>query len=153
MRIAALSALCDTFRISYTAHSNFTVVGILADDMGLGKTLQVSSFVSGMIRKRRGKRAIVVAPKTLVAAWMKEFTICKMQDHIIEYGGSGKARGMSMKSIIKNGGILLTTYGMVQHNAKLLSGHPDYDDDDGPLWDVLVMDEVRAIEKICCICA
>ena len=45
-------------------------------------------------------------------------------------------------------GVLLTTYGMVQHNAELFCAAPggldaEEDDEDRPLWDFLILDEVR----------
>ena len=42
-------------------------------------------------------------------------------------------------------GVLLCTYGMVLHNADSLSGAGDapHSGSDAPLWDVLILDEVR----------
>lgn len=45
-------------------------------------------------------------------------------------------------------GVLLTTYGMVQHNAELLCKAPypydeEEEDSDRPLWDFLILDEVK----------
>lgn len=45
--------------------------GILADDMGLGKTLQAISFLSGHLAS--GKRALVLAPSSLIYNWQDEF--------------------------------------------------------------------------------
>ncbi len=39
-------------------------------------------------------------------------------------------------------GVLLTTYGMVLHNAGSLAESDEHDPDDGPLWDVMILDEV-----------
>lgn len=43
--------------------------GILGDDMGLGKTMQCSAFLAGLLGSGLAKRAIVVAPKTLLLHW------------------------------------------------------------------------------------
>jgi len=123
--------------------------GILADDMGLGKTLQVSAFLSAVFASSdsRKKRVLIVAPKTLLTAWMKELRICGLEKSCLEYGGSVSERARSMQSVLHNGGIMITTYGMVQHNAESLATHDAYDEDDGPFWDVLVMDEGHILKN------
>ena len=40
--------------------------GILGDDMGLGKTLTCTSFLAGMFARNSVRRALIVAPKTLL---------------------------------------------------------------------------------------
>lgn len=35
-------------------------------------------------------------------------------------------------------GVLLTTYGMVLHNAEVLGRHSAHDPDEGPLWDIMI---------------
>lgn len=115
--------------------------GILADDMGLGKTLQVSAYLSGLLRQKLIRRACIVAPKTLLAAWKKELNVCGLMHASKEYYGSPGERKRALQSVVSAPGVLLTTYGMVLHNADELSSHEDHDEDDGPLWDVLIMDE------------
>lgn len=39
-------------------------------------------------------------------------------------------------------GVLLTTYGMVLHNSDSLAECQNHDPDEGPLWDVMILDEV-----------
>ncbi len=53
--------------------------------------------------------------------------------------------------VFRQRSVLLTTYGMVLHNASLLArtpGKTSMDDEDeeerGALWDVMILDEVRA---------
>ena len=117
--------------------------------MGLGKTLQVSAFISTVFSNSESqkKRVLIVAPKTLLTAWMKELKICGLDQSCSEYGGSVSERARSMQSILDSGGILITTYGMVQHNAESLAKHEAYDEDDGPFWDVLVMDEGHVLKN------
>lgn len=50
--------------------------GILADDMGLGKTMQCAAFLSGLFANALVKRALIVAPKTLLKQWKNELTKC-----------------------------------------------------------------------------
>ena len=51
------------------------VNGILADDMGMGKTIQTISLLSYLwetVRIRK-KPHLIIAPKTTIPNWMKEF--------------------------------------------------------------------------------
>lgn len=43
--------------------------GILADEMGLGKTRQVAAFLRGAVDSGVVRRALVVAPKSLLRVW------------------------------------------------------------------------------------
>jgi len=115
-----------------------------ADDMGLGKTMQVSAFLAGSISGGSLRRALVIAPKTLIAAWSKELNVCGLGAITHEYFGSQNERQMAMNRVVgsRTGGVLLTTYGMVQHNSEALATHNSHDSDEGPLWDVIIMDEV-----------
>ena len=66
--------------------------GILADDMGLGKTMQVSAFLSGVLRPRgRVRRALIVAPKTLLEHWAKELRTCGLGGRTHQYFGGSQA--------------------------------------------------------------
>lgn len=54
-----------------------------------------------------------------------------------------------MESVFRKPGILLTTYGMVQHNAETFCREPrlyskDSEDDGKPLWDLIILDEVSS---------
>jgi SNF2 family DNA or RNA helicase len=116
--------------------------GILADDMGLGKTMQCSAFLAGALqRSRHGNafapssstsaasssvssgaiRAMIVAPKTLLSHWEKELRVCGMgpRSHCF-YGSSEGERAAALRAVTGRGGVLLTTYGMVLHNAAQL---------------------------------
>jgi hypothetical protein len=96
--------------------------GILGDDMGLGKTRQSAAFIAGMFHSRRGKRVLIVAPVTLLAAWQKELKACNVGHLLVEYyGNATQAREASLKEVQRGRGIVLTTYGMVQHNVKALA--------------------------------
>lgn len=50
--------------------------GILADDMGLGKTFQLITFINYLLNHElhfKGKRILIVAPKSLLDNWKNEF--------------------------------------------------------------------------------
>ncbi|KAK9909741.1 hypothetical protein WJX75_006802 [Coccomyxa subellipsoidea] len=121
--------------------------GILGDDMGLGKTMQCAAFISGMVKSHQARRALVVAPKTLLAHWEKELSVCGLASLTHEfYGTSQSARGDSLQAVLRKQGVLLTTYGMILHNAAALSqGLPA--DSEEPLWDILILDEGHKIKN------
>ncbi len=57
-----------------------------------GKTIQCAAFLAGLIQGRLIRRAVVVAPKTLLAQWRKELGVCGLQGQAHEYGGSAGER-------------------------------------------------------------
>ncbi len=46
---------------------------ILAHHMGLGKTLSTIVFLLRFFKEKKGRRAMVVCPPTLIANWVREF--------------------------------------------------------------------------------
>ncbi|CAN1168892.1 Protein CHROMATIN REMODELING 24 [Linum perenne] len=125
--------------------------GILGDDMGLGKTMQICGFLAGLFHSKLIKRALVVAPKTLLDHWIKELSIVNLSRETKEYfGTSTKARQYELQHVLQWGGILLTTYDIVRNNSKALQGGgflADHDSDDGFLWDYMILDEGHLIKN------
>uniref|UniRef100_A0A383VXK8 Uncharacterized protein n=1 Tax=Tetradesmus obliquus TaxID=3088 RepID=A0A383VXK8_TETOB len=161
--------------------------GILADDMGLGKTMQCSAFLAGALqRSRHGNaydkpsssssssssssgaiRAMIVAPKTLLSHWEKELRVCGMgpRSHCF-YGSSEGERAAALRAVTGRGGVLLTTYGMVLHNAAQLRAGlgtaardaDEAEDEEDPfslsppegrriLWDYIILDEGHKVKN------
>jgi SNF2 family DNA or RNA helicase len=125
--------------------------GILADDMGLGKTFQVASFVHTLLERGLAKRVLIVAPKTLLGAWENEVSK-ELEMDMTNYGGGRRAttkaeRHAIMDRISRDGGILMMTYGLIQRDAENVRTHELHDEDDGPFWDVLVMDEGHTLKN------
>ncbi|KAL1204052.1 Protein CHROMATIN REMODELING 24 [Cardamine amara subsp. amara] len=125
--------------------------GILGDDMGLGKTMQICSFLAGLFQSKLIKRALIVAPKTLLPHWMKELATVGLSQMTREfYGTSTKAREYDLHHILEGKGVLLTTYDIVRNNTKALKGdhlYTDEDDEDGIKWDYMILDEGHLIKN------
>ncbi|KAJ7948086.1 chromatin remodeling 24 [Quillaja saponaria] len=125
--------------------------GILGDDMGLGKTMQISGFLAGLFDSHLIRRVLIVAPKTLLPHWVKELSIVGLSDRIREYfGTSTKAREYELQYILQDKGVLLTTYDIVRNNSKSLRGdyyHGDGGNEEGALWDYMILDEGHLIKN------
>ncbi|GLJ37236.1 hypothetical protein SUGI_0755260 [Cryptomeria japonica] len=128
--------------------------GILGDDMGLGKTMQVSAFLLGLFSSNIIKRALIVAPKTLIAHWMKELSFVGLARKTRDYSGSsGSAREYALLQVLQAGGILLTTYDIVRNNRKAIRGEYEGNDgfedasEDNFTWDYVILDEGHIIKN------
>lgn len=128
--------------------------GILGDDMGLGKTMQLSSFLAGLFTSCLIKRALIVAPKTVLPNWMKELSIVGLSRKVRDFSGSpGSTREYALQHVLQTGGILLTTYDVVRNNWKAIRG--DYHGRDGygdtsediVTWDYVILDEGHIIKN------
>lgn len=125
--------------------------GILGDDMGLGKTMQVSAFLAGLFHSRLVKRVLIVAPKTLLAHWIKELSVVGLKEKIRDYSGlSTNVRDYELRYTFKEGGVLLTTYDIVRNNYKTIRGNSynhDDDEEEGTLWNYIILDEGHLIKN------
>ncbi|XP_062149491.1 protein CHROMATIN REMODELING 24 isoform X2 [Alnus glutinosa] len=125
--------------------------GILGDDMGLGKTMQICGFLAGLFHSRLIKRAMIVAPKTLMPHWIKELSAVGLSEKIREYYGTcPKARQYELQYILQDKGVLLTTYDIVRNNSKSLRGDYYFDDEgseDSVTWDYMILDEGHLIKN------
>jgi len=106
--------------------------GILADDMGLGKTMQCSAFLAGALAASRSSsifnpkqapaasaaagsqsaapvpvRALIVAPKTLLAHWEKELRVCGMGCATHSFYSSSEGERASVLTTITRQGLRL----------------------------------------------
>ncbi|XP_062095785.1 protein CHROMATIN REMODELING 24 [Humulus lupulus] len=129
--------------------------GILGDDMGLGKTMQICGFLAGLFHSRLIKRALIVAPKTLLPHWIKELSVVGLSEKTREYFGTCvKARQYELQYVLQDKGILLTTYDIVRANSKSLRGENlmkymmlDEEREDNTIWDYMILDEGHLIKN------
>ena len=109
--------------------------GILADDMGLGKTVQALSYLH-YFRHTTGKlNALVVCPTTLMFNWeneIKKFTP-SLTYHI--HHGADRTKN---KELFKERDVIITTYGTLRSDIKLLVEIP---------FDYVILDESQAIKN------
>ena len=109
--------------------------GILADDMGLGKTVQALSFMQHYRNENGKMKALVVCPTTLIYNWENE--IKKFTPDLTWHIHHGAARSR-LNDIFKNFDIIITTYGTLRSDIKLLTTIE---------LDYLVLDESQAIKN------
>jgi SNF2 family DNA or RNA helicase len=82
--------------------------------MGLGKTLQVVAFMDGLIQSGQAETALIVMPVSLLANWAKEFAKWAPSVPVETFHGASKVqRKKKLERIRNDGGVLLTTYGLV----------------------------------------
>nr|GMD62646.1 protein CHROMATIN REMODELING 24 isoform X2 [Ipomoea batatas] len=141
---------CDGLKWLWSIHCQGKG-GILGDDMGLGKTMQICGFLAGLFHSKLIKRAMIVAPKTLMPHWIKELSVVGLSEQIREYfGTSMKARDYELQYILQDKGVLLTTYDIVRNNVKSLCGdYYRYGDgsEDDIIWDYMILDEGHLIKN------
>lgn len=109
--------------------------GILADDMGLGKTIQALSFLHHLREKNGTLKALVACPTTLMFNWeneIKKFTP-SLTYHI--HHGAQRTRD---KQLFDQFNIIITTYGTLRSDIKLLSEQG---------FDCVILDESQAIKN------
>lgn len=94
--------------------------GILADDMGMGKTRTVCSFLRGLLSCSLIERAIIVAPKSVLSQWVAELKNVGLVEEIHMYR-TPVSEGESLNSVIKRGGVLLTTYEVFRSKHKIIA--------------------------------
>ncbi|CAK9167907.1 unnamed protein product [Ilex paraguariensis] len=125
--------------------------GILGDDMGLGKTMQICGFLSGLFHSSLIKRALIVAPKTLLPHWIKELSTVGLSEKTREYFGTcAKSRQYELQYILQDKGVLLTTYDIVRNNRRSLCGDyyfHDNNSEDEIIWDYMILDEGHLIKN------
>eukprot|EP00698_Gefionella_okellyi_P019188 TRINITY_DN5848_c0_g1_i3.p1 TRINITY_DN5848_c0_g1~~TRINITY_DN5848_c0_g1_i3.p1 ORF type:complete len:845 (-),score=211.65 TRINITY_DN5848_c0_g1_i3:45-2579(-) len=108
--------------------------------MGLGKTLQTIAFLSGLLGGKHVKNALIVCPLSVVSHWCTEMTNWLSFARVFNYNGTAVRRQAQLDAIKADGGICLTTYGMIAANAEKLCP-------DSFQWDYVILDEGHKIKN------
>ncbi|XP_040260522.1 uncharacterized protein [Aegilops tauschii subsp. strangulata] len=121
---------------------------ILADEMGLGKTVQVVSFLSHIIKGSfTTSPALVLAPKSILLQWKKEFDRWAHDLNIVVYQGDKDSRkciqahemySSERKTLFD---ALVTSYEIVQIDKAVLQKIK---------WSTIVIDEAHRLKKLDC---
>ena len=115
--------------------------GVLGDDMGLGKTVQICGYLNGLFSGDMIKKVIIVVPATLKSYWQAELSKwCKSAPHIISFEDKKRSdREKQIKTLKREGGVLVTSFGMVTSERINLQEMR---------YDVLVVDEGHKAKNI-----
>ncbi len=120
--------------------------GVLADEMGLGKTVQVAAFLRGLFASKQVETVLIVMPKSVVENWRKEIAHWTRR-LVLTFEGTKNQRERILEQIAEQGGILLTTYGMIRTNAKKLTGLQNARTGVVEQWDYVILDEGHKIKN------
>lgn len=107
--------------------------GCLADDMGLGKTLQAIAVLT-RLHEKRGKKSLVVMPKSLIYNWEGEIKKFSPKLKVGIYYGNFRTR-----DIIKKNNVILTTYGTIRNDIEVIK---DFS------FDAVILDESQNIKNV-----
>lgn len=107
--------------------------GCLADDMGLGKTFQIISLLEDQNVKNNIKKVLIIAPKSLLTNWKKEFSKFKSIYNVNIYHGD-KRNNFDFD----NTNIIITTYNTAYIDLKKLNTIK---------YSIVVFDEIQTIKN------
>lgn len=109
--------------------------GLLSDEMGLGKTIQVISALRDPGESRFRKRALVVAPGSILENWIREIAkFCPDLKTCKHHGAVRTGRPMELEEF----DIVVTSYDIVVRDLSLLKMVD---------WGTIVIDEAQNIKN------
>lgn len=106
----------------------------LADDMGLGKTLQIIAFLLAANARRP---ALVVAPTSVLGNWEREIARFAPSLAVVRHYGARRGKDAAELEATE-GAIVLTSYGVLRRDVKLLSRVS---------WSTVVLDEAQNVKN------
>jgi superfamily II DNA or RNA helicase len=107
----------------------------LADDMGLGKTIQILAL---LLRREREGPALVVAPTSVCANWLREIERFAPSLRGLDYAGSARSQLLEQVSSDGAGTVLVCSYALLQQDQHALSQVS---------WAAAVLDEAQFIKN------
>jgi SNF2 family DNA or RNA helicase len=111
--------------------------GCLADDMGLGKTVTlIALHLRRQTRKATAGPTLVVCPASLLGNWEREIRRFAPAAPVHRFHGPGRELTIPDGGVA--GGFVLTTYGTMRRDARLLAEQP---------WGLLVADEAQHVKN------
>lgn len=111
--------------------------GILADDMGLGKTLQALTLVAHA-RERGAAPFLVVAPTSVVTAWVEQARTHAPDLVVRVVGSSAARRGRTLAQLHDGADVVLTTYTLFRLESDVYAGLE---------WGGLLLDEAQNVKN------
>ena len=112
--------------------------GCLADDMGLGKTIQTLALIQHCWQTGDRRPVLIVCPTSVMNNWHKEATRFTPGLPMLIHHGADRRRGASFKREAGKHAIVVSSYGLVQRDIKLLKGMR---------WGGIVLDEAQNIKN------
>lgn len=94
--------------------------GILADDMGLGKTIQVISAIRVLFHSASLRRALIMAPKGLMANWEYEFSRWSPELGVAVITPGASIREDAWKALVERRHVLITNYEQLRDPPRIL---------------------------------
>ena len=118
--------------------------GILADEMGLGKTIQAIAMIAYLVetapaKAQKTQKNIVVAPKSVLSNWLKEFSHWLPTLRVIMVGGSKEERTDQLKGVTAGDfDVVVTSFEMITLEKAALKK---------VAWNYMVIDEAHRIKN------
>ena len=122
----------------------------LADDMGLGKTVQTLALIQHDLEqvkeqveeqvdgRKTQKPVLLVCPTSVINNWKKEAARFTPELSVMVHHGTSRKKEEEFKKEATNHAIVISSYGLLQRDAKFLEGVP---------WAGVVLDEAQNIKN------
>jgi hypothetical protein len=107
----------------------------LADDMGLGKTVQIIAL---LLARASGGAALVVAPTSVTANWVRELQRFAPSLVPVEYAGKDRASMLAELRAAPENKVLICSYALLQQDSQTLTE---------AAWHTAVLDEAQFIKN------
>ncbi|KAJ7271356.1 P-loop containing nucleoside triphosphate hydrolase protein [Mycena haematopus] len=123
---------------------------ILADDMGLGKTVQIVVLVRSIVKQFGTMPVLVVAPKSTISNWTREFEKWAPELTVICYIGNPTTRKMIRDYELTHTREDVKPHAALKYHVLLTSYEGIFGPDFSPVfgrheWEVVIVDEAQRL--------